>query len=260
MDIQSPSAAPTALADLIAAGLVSHEMIGDPAQLGGEAEALRVLCGLVAGPIWRIEPFHYAFRADSPDAGERAAALEAALQAELGADAVWVNATDLVPDDVAALDPPILMLRTQGQAMVGALEAAGPDLQGVINARVAIETARLTAAAAPGGPLAARLEAIEARQAGILAALEARSGIDAALEQLTETLAAALQRLDAQSAVLHGHIAREDMVAGRLAELAALAGAPAAFQETLGVTLAEFLARLERRAEETAPSRVPQFS
>ena len=57
-----------------------------------------------------------------------------------------------------------------------------------------------------------------------------------------------LQRLDAQAEVLHAHIAREDMVAGRLAELAAIAGAPAAFRETLGLTLAEFLARLENRA------------
>lgn len=258
MDIQSPCAAP--LADLIAAGLVSHEMIGDPTKLGGEAEALRVLCGLVAGPIWRIEPFHYAFRAEGSDAEALAATLEAALQAELGADAIWVNAADLAPEDGAALDQPLLVLRTQGEAVAGALEAAGPDLQAVINARVAVETARLTASAGPGGPLAARLEAIEARQAEILAALEARAGTDAALAKLTETLAAALQRLDAQSEMLNGQIAREDMVAGRLAELADLAGAPAAFQETLGITLAEFLARLERRAEETAPTRVPQFS
>ena len=68
-----------------------------------------------------------------------------------------------------------------------------------------------------------------------------------------------LRRLDAQADVLHAHIAREDMVAGRLAELAALAGAPSAFQETVGVTLAEVLARLDAQAE-AAPVRVPQFS
>ena len=62
LDIPSPESAPAALADLIAAGLVSHEMIGDPGRLGGEAEALRTLCGLVSGSVWRIEPFHYAFR------------------------------------------------------------------------------------------------------------------------------------------------------------------------------------------------------
>jgi hypothetical protein len=49
------------------------------------------------------------------------------------------------------------------------------------------------------------------------------------------------------------------MVAGRLAELAALAGAHSAFQETVGVTLAEVLARLDAQAE-AAPARVPQFS
>jgi hypothetical protein len=59
---------PAALADLVAAGLVSHEAIGDPARLA-ETETRRVLCGLVAGPIWRIEPFHYAFRLAPGDLG-----------------------------------------------------------------------------------------------------------------------------------------------------------------------------------------------
>ena len=69
MDIPSPNSAPAALADLIAAGLVSHEMIGDPGRLAGEAEALRTLCGLVSGAVWRIEPFHYAFRVGPGDLG-----------------------------------------------------------------------------------------------------------------------------------------------------------------------------------------------
>ena len=34
---------PAVLAELIAAGLVSHEMIADPARLGGEAEALSLI-------------------------------------------------------------------------------------------------------------------------------------------------------------------------------------------------------------------------
>jgi hypothetical protein len=267
VDTRSADSAPAALADLAAAGLVSHEMIGDPGRLAGEAEALRVLCGLVAGPVWRIEAFHYAFRAapgdlagtlSGRDPEDRAAALEAALQAGLGSDAVWVNATDLLPDG-AALDAPLLLLRAHGQAVTGALEAAGPELQAVINARFAAATARLAAGADAAGPLAGRLAAIEAAQAGILAALDSRAGLGDTLGQLAGTLTRVLERLDAQAEVLHAHIGREDMVAGRLAELAALAGAPAAFQETLGLTLAEFLARLERR-DEAAPTRVPQFS
>ena len=269
MHSQSPNSAPTALADLVAAGLVSHEMIGDPARLGPEAEVLRVLCGLVSGPIWRIEPFHYAFRAAAEDRTpeETAAALEAALGAELGPEAVWVNATDLLPES-APLDQPILLLRAQGAAVAAGIEAAGPEVQAVISARFAAETARivsdLAAGADAGGPLAARLAAIEARQGEILAALAGRAaeraGADAALARIAEALAALLPRVEAQAETLQGHIARQDMVAGRLAELSAMAGTPAAFQETLGLTLAEFLARLERRAEEGLPTRVPQFS
>ena len=69
-------AGPAALADLVAAGLVSHEMIGDPARLGGEAAALRLLCAHVSGSIWRIEPYHYAFRLEArrrPGGGGRRA-------------------------------------------------------------------------------------------------------------------------------------------------------------------------------------------
>ena len=153
-----------------------------------------------------------------------------------------------------------MILRGQGAAVAGALEAAGPGLQAVVNARFAVDCARLAAGAEPGAALDARLTALEAGQAEMLAALEAQAATGAALTRLTETLAELLQRLDAQAAALHAHIAREDMVAGRLGELTELAGSPARFQETLGVTLAEFLARLERRAEETAPTRVPQFS
>lgn len=281
MDTQSPesvetsaaASAPAALADLIAARLVSHEMIGDPARLGSEAAALRVLCGLIAGPVWRIEPFHYAFRAGPGDFGDlggaleaeppeaRAAALEAALQGALGADAVWVSATDLAEEDAGPLEQPLVVLRAQAEALADALAVAAPGLQAVVNAKVAVETARLTAdsiTGVPGGALAARLEAIEARQAEIAAALAAQAEATAALSLLGATLETVLRRLDAQADVLHAHIAREDIVAGRLAELAALAGAPSAFQETVGVTVAEVLARLEAQAE--MPARVPQFS
>ena len=259
-------------------------MIGDPGRLGPEAAALRVLCGLIAGPVWRIEPFHYAFRAAAGDLGgalaarppeDWAAALEAALQGELGLETVWVSATDLAEDtgdgiedgEAAALDQPLLVLRAQGEAIAGSLAAAGPELLAVVNARVAVETARLTAAgiadeildALPGSALDARLAGLEAGQAEIRAGLAAQAEATAALSALGATLETVLRRLDAQADVMNGHIAREDMVAGRLAELSAMAGTPAAFQETLGLTLAEFLARLETGAE-AAPTRVPQFS
>lgn len=273
MEPQPQDAAPTVLGELIAAGLVSHEMIGDPGRLGGETAALHALCGLVAGPVYRIDAYHYAFRAGPGDLGGRlgalapgdwTAALEAALAEALGAEAVWLNPTDLMAED-AALSPPLMLLRAQGAAAGGALEAAGPGVLAVVNARYAAEVARLTAAAAgeDGGALADRLAAIEARQAAILDRLEARDAArgteTAALARLSETLAVALQRLDAQAEVLHGHIAREDRVAGRLAEIAALPAASGDFEERLGLTLAEFLARLEAR-DADAPQRVPQFS
>ena len=261
---ERPDSGPAVLADLIAAGLVSHEMIGDPGRLGGETEALRLLCRLIAGPVWRIEPYHYAFRADPSGAPElRAAELEAALQAELGAEAVWVSATER--PEATDLDQPLLMLRAQGEAV---LEAAGPELMAVIGAGFAARAARIAAAAEGAGladRLAARLDdrlaAIEARQEAILAGLAARAEDERtgaeALGRLAAGLGQVLQRLDAQAEVIHAHIAREDMVAGRLAELAAMAGTPAAFRETLGVTLAEFLARIENR-EALAPARSTQ--
>ena len=43
VNCHAPDTAPAALTDLIAAGLVSHEVIGDPARLGAEAETLRAL-------------------------------------------------------------------------------------------------------------------------------------------------------------------------------------------------------------------------
>ena len=263
MDTRSPApaeatanAGPAVLADLIAAGLVSHEMIGDPARLDGETEALRLLCRLIAGPVWRIEPYHYAFRADPDGVPEaRAAELEAALQAELGPDAVWVSATER--PEAADLDQPLLLLRAHATAAQGAIEAAGSEITAVIGARFAAAAARLVAGAEAGSALDARLAAIEARQAALLAAIEAERAGAEALGRLAAALGQVLQRLDAQADVLHAHIAREDMVAGRLAELSAIAGAPADFRETLGLTLAEFLARLENRAA-LLPARTTQ--
>ena len=267
MDCHAPDAAPAALDDLIAAGLVSHEVIGDPGRLGAEAETLRTLCGLVGGPVWRVDAFHYAFRAQPGDLGGRladaapedwTAALEAALQAALGADAIWVSPADIVAE-AADLEAPLLFLRAQAAAVEGAIAqgpaAPPPGVQAIVSARYAAEVARLTAGAAPGGALDARLAAIEAG----LARLEASApGPDiTAIETVVEVavgralgagLAEVLRRLAAQDTTL-------DAVAGQLAGLAAATSGD--FQETIGLTLAEFLARIETRAEPVpAPARL----
>ena len=49
MDIQASDAATGVLSNLVAADLVTHEMIGDPARLDGEAACLRALCSVVGG-------------------------------------------------------------------------------------------------------------------------------------------------------------------------------------------------------------------
>ena len=309
MDIPSPESAPAALADLIAAGLVSHEMIGDPGRLAGEAEALGTLCGLVSGSVWRIEPFHYAFRVGPGDLGgavdgagvdAQASALEGALQAALGADAVWVNAADLVP---AALrtpyaasgtagplpDAPLLLLRAEGEARRATLEVAGPDAQAVIGARFAIATARLAAgldrrqplddptrlaeAGGEEGRIVERLAAIEAGQAAILAALEAeaaragreRSDQEAALDRLAGAITALAARIDTAAARTETMAeAVAETMAGTAMQMAEETAARhaelAAFRETVGLALAEFLAEIERRGAAPMPVRVPQFS
>ena len=271
MNCHAPDTAPAALTDLIAAGLVSHEVIGDPARLGAEAETLRALCGVVAGPVWRIDAFHYAFRARAGDLGGRlaglaaddwSAALEAALQAELGPEAVWVSPVDILAGGEADLDQPLLLLRAQAEAVSATLETVPAGLQAIINARYAAEVSRLTAAAETGGgsDLDARLAAIEARQERILdqlaASLDAAPG-EAALARLEAGLTltlnagleAVLRRLDAQEALLRSQAeAQAEAQAARAA-----VPAQQAFQETIGLTLAEFLARLETQAAPAGP-------
>ena len=240
MDTRSPESAaesaaaagPAALADLIAAGLVSHEMIGDPGRLGGEAEALRLLCGLVAGPVWRIEPYHYAFRAGPDRRRPRrpgGAALEAALQAELGADAVWVSATER--PEASRPRPAAPGAARAGRGGAGALAAAGPELQAVIGARFAAARRPADvgrgrgagrARSPPGSPRSRRGRRRSSRRSPPRPRPSGRAGARPARGDARTVL----RRLDAQADVLHAHIAREDMVAGRLAELAALAGAP----------------------------------
>ena len=293
MDIPSPESAPAALADLIAAGLVSHEMIGDPGRLAGEAEALGTLCGLVSGSVWRIEPFHYAFRVGPGDLGgavdgagvdAQASALEGALQAALGADAVWVNAADLVPAALrtpyaasgsgpAVPDAPLLLLRAEGEARRATLEVAGPDAQAVIGARFAIATARLAAGLGEEGRIVERLAAIEAGQAAILAALEAeaaragreRSDQEAALDRLAGAITALAARIDTAAARTETMAeAVAETMAGTAMQMAEETAARhaelAAFRETVGLALAEFLAEIERRGAAPMPVRVPQFS
>ena len=265
MDSHAADSAPAALTDLIAAGLVSHEVIGDPARLGAEAATLEVLCRLIAGPVWRIGAFHYAFRAQPGDLGGRLAelapadwslALEAALQAELGPDVVWASPVDLLAAAEADLDQPLLLLRAQADAVSRALVAAPAGTQAVVQAGYAAEVARLTAGADAGGALDRRLAAIEIRQDRILEMLAARAEGDRALarldltvaETMAEALAGVLGRLDAQDALLAA-------LGRRLERLAEAAGDPGAFQETLGLTLAEFLARIEARGERAEPAR-----
>jgi hypothetical protein len=276
VDTQSPHSAPPApdlpvLADLVAAGLVSHEMIGDPARLGSETEALKGLCAEVGGPVWRLAPFHYAFRARPEDLGGRLAALdpadwtgalETALRSALGAEAVWISTADLLPGEGAALpEAPLLLLRAEADAVAAGLAAADPGTQAVIHARYAVEAARLVdrllAEAEPGSALARRLAMIETRQEEMLEMLGERAEETIILGRLSATFEAALERLDAHGAALARLAADTGALADRVAVLAALPDAAAAeaatFRRDLGLALAEFLARLEQEAATRAP-------
>jgi uncharacterized coiled-coil protein SlyX len=81
-------------------------------------------------------------------------------------------------------------------------------------------------------------------------------------------MAAIMDRLEARDAALADHGAvtarlgeRLEALQARLDDMQGGAAAPVAFQETIGVTLAEFLARIEQRADEDrAGLRVPQFN
>ena len=210
MDSHAADSAPAALTDLIAAGLVSHEVIGDPGRLGAEAATLEVLCRLIAGPVWRIGAFHYAFRTQPGDLGGRlaelapadwTAALEAALQAELGPDVVWASPVDILAAAEADLDQPLLLLRAQADAVGRALDAAPAGTRAVVQAGYAAEVARLTAGADAGGALDRRLAAIEAGQDRLLEMLAAQ-GEGAAAQ--AEALAAVLGRLDAPGRAARG--------------------------------------------------------
>lgn len=203
--------------------------------------------------------------------------VETALKTALGlspdSDAVWLGTIEPDPDTPreeasgAALDAPLLLLRAQADAVgeaVASARIAAPEagLQAVIQARYAAETARLTArslaAAEPGTALARRLAAIELRQEEILARLAEAApvlGPDPLLVRLHEGLAGILDRLErheARAGDLAEHLAEHLTV--HLSGLLTERPVPTAFQETIGLSLAEFLAQLDRReAEAVAP-------
>ena len=251
-------AAPAVLENLIAAGLVDHEVIGDPERIASETAVLKLLTSLVAGPVYRLEPYHYAFplrAGDLSGALDAAApatwgqALAAALDAGLGPEAAWVNATDLVAetgqepapqagpvaDQVATgiTEQPVVLLRAWSEAAQAGVAAIGPEVRAVIDARYAAATAQATAA------LTARLAAEAAGEA----AGEA-GGLEARLERIEATLA----RLGTD---VGEAAARTEGIAtlGRAVEALAQRDATAAFEERIGLVLAEFLARIETAVE-----------
>jgi hypothetical protein len=145
------------------------------------------------------------------------------------------------------------LLRARETAVAAGLAAAPAGVRAVVDARYAAETARLIAGAAPGSELAGRLAAIEARQAELSEQLSARDAAEVAVSaRLTEALAGLLERIEAQAALLRDQVAREERMVTQLAEIA---GREGDFEERLGLTLAEFLARLEQQASAQAPAR-----
>lgn len=241
--LEAAGTAPAALRDLIAARLVSHEAIGDPARLDQEAGVLRALCRIVAGPVYRLEPFHYAFMLRDGDLDDRIGPLTAeariealgeALAADLGPEALWVGETGLLADMMddasaggrgALPDGTLLVLRARDAAVTAGLAAVDPDLRAVIDARFAAEAARCAA----------------------------EFGAAFGLEAATEAAIAALdRRIAALETLLVERLGKHD--AARDAALEATAAASRAFEGRLGLALAEFLARLERCGETAAPA------
>ena len=139
-----------------------------------------------------------------------------------------VSAPADMPSGPASLDAPVLLLRRWGAA---AELAAGPELQAMVSARFAVEVAAYTAR------LAEDLAQDLARELAMPAAR------DAALAGLGRRLAA----LEAQGTRI------EARLAASMARKAPAGG----LEPELGLALAEFLARIEARAEGAAPARPP---
>jgi hypothetical protein len=178
----APGAA--ALAELRAAGLVDCEAVGDPARLAGETAALDALCARIAGPVYRLAPFRYAFAArpsgrDGPDARPDAPAdvLAAALDAALGPGAVRLGR--VAPEPVYAPAAPAanaFFLRAReapaGDPAASPAPDAAPTGPGGADDRRPSEAATETAAR------------IEAGIAAVLARLDAQTSTLAALAAL----------------------------------------------------------------------------
>lgn len=153
------------LRNLCAGGLATHAARGAVSEAGdgtgGETGALRALCGLVAGPIYRLDRFHYAFRLRPDDLGGQLEDLAPAqwveaLEAALHRAGVALEVQSLAPppmpeaeraaDEDFAAEAPVWLLRAWDAAVAAGVQAAGPGVQAVINAHFAAATARLTAA------------------------------------------------------------------------------------------------------------------
>ena len=161
--------------------------------------------------------------------------IEAALRAELGAEAVWLYPTELLSDALA--------------------------LEGAPRAPEEAETAEQAGTAAPLAALTLRLAEIEARLAALAQPFaQFLAGTPERLARIEVGLETLLARLDAGETrhdLLGEHLAEHltlrlgdrlsDSLGARALERA---GAEAAFEETLGLALAEFLARIERAIAE----------
>lgn len=261
--VADPAPTPKILENLVAAGLVSHEMIGDPARLGPETEVLAALCARIAGPVYRLGAFHYAFRIEGSDLdgglaglapGDWARALEAALAADLGEASVWVSSAELAAGAEAALDATEILFLEAGGGATGAALTEAPELRAVIHAGLAARgaeiAARATAAAVTASMTAsmteARAEALRADGAMATAVAERIAALETGLAARLEATAAeavggALAATGASDAVL-------DRLAGTLGALADRLAEQAARQDALASGMAALEAGLARLA------------
>lgn len=230
------------LADLQEAGLVSHVARGTrPAGGQGETATLEALCALIAGSIYRIDAFHYAFRLAPTDVEAAldarpfeawACILEAALARHAPGPALRVQ-------PLAPLAPPapeagpeagsedlggqtaLWLLRAWDGAVAQAIAPAGAGTHAVINAHFAAETARLTARLTAARTAQMPAPAGDTRPSADLA--RRLEGLETQIATLAETCAVFTQSLERAQAE------------------------NADFRRTLGRAFAEFLAQIDAR-------------